>query len=336
MASKRRREKYFGKSAKLVTPAGGRGAGRIDEGRRPSSRRTTTRGPPTTRAAQVITAMARAGPHHRGDGQARPRAARPRSSTKRASGSINYAADYVMDMLDDTVGAIDEDIVVTTTLDRQYAGGRRARADRRAQRQGRQISASRRARSSRSTPTAPSSALVGGRDYADSQFDRASRRQAPARLRLQAVRLSQRARKGPDARHRARRRADHRQGLEPGKLFQGIFRAGDADQGAVAFAQHGRRAPRPGSRPQDGGAHRPSSRHRVRPRAERLDRARHVRGDAARTGVGLRRFRQWRHRRAAARHLQRPHRQRQAALLAQERQLRPGDRPAICRDDERR
>jgi len=46
---------------------------------------------------------------------------------EKGSGSINYAADYVMDMLDDTVGAIDQDIVVTTTLDpRMQADAERA------------------------------------------------------------------------------------------------------------------------------------------------------------------------------------------------------------------
>src|SRR5260370_19782040 len=35
----------------------------------------------------------------------------------KTAGSINYAADYVMDALDDTLGAIDQDIVVTTTID---------------------------------------------------------------------------------------------------------------------------------------------------------------------------------------------------------------------------
>ncbi len=39
------------------------------------------------------------------------------SYRNQGAGSINYAADYVMDMLDDTIGAIDQDIVVTTTLD---------------------------------------------------------------------------------------------------------------------------------------------------------------------------------------------------------------------------
>ena len=63
-------------------------------------------------------------------------------------------------------------------------------------------------------------------------------------------------------------------------------------------------------------AHRPSPRHRVRPRAQRLDRAGHLRSHAARTRRRLRRLRQRRHRRAAARDRARAHRQRQAALRA--------------------
>ena len=33
------------------------------------------------------------------------------------AGSANYAADYVMDVLDDFVGTIESDIVVSTTLE---------------------------------------------------------------------------------------------------------------------------------------------------------------------------------------------------------------------------
>ena len=69
---------------------------------------------------------------------------------------------------------------------------------------------------------------------------------------------------------------------------------------------------------------------------ERLDRARHLRGDAARNGRRLRRLRQWRHRRPAACHRAGAHGGRQAALCAAQRQLRPRHRAAIRGDDERR
>jgi membrane peptidoglycan carboxypeptidase len=35
----------------------------------------------------------------------------------KGAGSANYAADYVMEVLDDVVGTIDSDIVVSTTLE---------------------------------------------------------------------------------------------------------------------------------------------------------------------------------------------------------------------------
>ncbi|PWB82578.1 MAG: penicillin-binding protein, partial [Methylocystaceae bacterium] len=69
------------------------------------------------RAAQVVTAMAQEG--HITEAMAKLALARPAKARRdQGAGSINYAADYVMDMLDDTIGAIDQDIVVTTTLDR--------------------------------------------------------------------------------------------------------------------------------------------------------------------------------------------------------------------------
>ena len=68
------------------------------------------------RAAQVITAMAEQG--HITEAMAKMALANPAQVCRdKSAGSINYAADYVMDVLDDTVGAIDEDIVVTTTID---------------------------------------------------------------------------------------------------------------------------------------------------------------------------------------------------------------------------
>jgi penicillin-binding protein 1A len=90
----------------------------------------------------------------------------------KSAGSINYAADYVMDMLDDTVGAIDEDIVVTTTLDpRMQAAAEHAltdeldaKGDKYGVEQGALVALD---------PDGAVKALVGGRNYADSQFNRA-------------------------------------------------------------------------------------------------------------------------------------------------------------------
>src|ERR1700690_80321 len=91
---------------------------------------------------------------------------------QKGSGSANYAADYVMDMLDDTVGAIDEDIVVTTTLDpRMQAAAEHAltdelnaKGDKFGVEQGALVALD---------PNGAVKAMVGGRNYADSQFNRA-------------------------------------------------------------------------------------------------------------------------------------------------------------------
>ena len=123
------------------------------------------------RAAQVITAMAEQG--HITEAMAKLALANPAQVYHdKGAGSINYAADYVMDMLDDTVGAIDEDIVVTTTLDpKMQASAERAlsdelnaKGDKFGVEQGALVALD---------PDGGVKALVGGRNYADSQFNRA-------------------------------------------------------------------------------------------------------------------------------------------------------------------
>jgi penicillin-binding protein 1A len=90
----------------------------------------------------------------------------------RGAGSVNYAADYVMDVLDDTVGAIDQDIVVTTTLNAgmQLAGERALSEE--LDRQGGKFGVEQGALVALD-PSGSIKALVGGRNYADSQFNRA-------------------------------------------------------------------------------------------------------------------------------------------------------------------
>ncbi len=67
--------------------------------------------------------------YHRSHGETGALSACTGEEQEQGSGSINYVADYVMDILDDTVGAFDTDIVVTTTIDPtlQSAGERRSR-----------------------------------------------------------------------------------------------------------------------------------------------------------------------------------------------------------------
>jgi penicillin-binding protein 1A len=163
-------QKYFGKSARQVTLSEAAVlAGLMKSPTRLAPNRNLTAA--NERAAQVITAMAEQG--HITEAMAKLALASPAQVVHdKSAGSINYAADYVMDMLDDTVGAIDEDIVVTTTLDSRMQTAAEhaltdelnAKGDKFGVGQGALVALD---------PDGAVKALVGGRNYADSQFNRA-------------------------------------------------------------------------------------------------------------------------------------------------------------------
>jgi len=96
----------------------------------------------------------------------------PRVVAQASSGSINYVADWVLDALDDVLGHVDENIVVRTTIDASLqTDAGQALEDELAQKgdkykvhQGALVAM---------TPDGAVRALVGGRNYADSQFNRA-------------------------------------------------------------------------------------------------------------------------------------------------------------------
>jgi len=122
------------------------------------------------RASQVITAMAQEGMIT--DRMAALAIMQPATVSRETAGSINYAADYVMDVLDETVGAIDEDIVVTTTLsaDKQAAAEKALTEE--LDKSGKRYAVAQGALVSMD-PNGQIKALVGGRNYAESQFNRA-------------------------------------------------------------------------------------------------------------------------------------------------------------------
>ncbi len=163
-------QKYFGKSAKLVNLSEAAVlAGLMKSPSRLAPNHNLKAA--NERAAQVITAMAEQG--HITEAMAKLALAQPAQlNREKGAGSVNYAADYVMDMLDDTVGAIDQDIVVTTTLDsnlqtyaeRALTDELNAKGDKYGVEQGALVALD---------PDGGVKALVGGRSYADSQFNRA-------------------------------------------------------------------------------------------------------------------------------------------------------------------
>ncbi len=123
------------------------------------------------RATQVITAMAQEG--HITEAMAKSALSRPAQVFRDpGAGSINYVADYVMDVLDDTVGAIDQDIVVTTTIDPAMQHAAEKSLTEELAKHGAKYSVSQGALVSLDTG-GQIRALVGGRSYADSQFNRA-------------------------------------------------------------------------------------------------------------------------------------------------------------------
>ena len=123
------------------------------------------------RAAQVIAALQ--DEHYITAAQAKLALADPaRVVRPPGAGSLNYAADYVVDTLDDTIGAVDEDIVVQTTVSRKLeAEGEQALDDELAKK-GVKYAVSQGALVAMD-PDGAIRALIGGRDYAASQFDRA-------------------------------------------------------------------------------------------------------------------------------------------------------------------
>jgi len=108
-----------------------------------------------------------------GDEAARIALAHPARAVKPAgAGSANYVADWVMDAVDDLVGHFDDDIVVETTIDPALQNAaERALTDMLTQK-GEKLAVGEGALVAM-TPDGIVRALVGGRNYADSQFDRA-------------------------------------------------------------------------------------------------------------------------------------------------------------------
>ena len=195
---------------------GGRGAGRTDEvADQACAQPQPHRRQRARRAGHHRDG--RAGPHHRGDGQAGARLARPGRARKgRRLGQLRRRLCHGHARRHgrrDRRGHRRHHDARSA-----HAGGGRARADRRTRRQGRKVrrraGRAGRARSRRRGQGA------GRRPQLRRQpIQPRRRRQAPARLDIQAVRLSRRAGEGPDARHGARGRADLGQGLAAGELF---------------------------------------------------------------------------------------------------------------------
>ncbi len=163
-------QRYFGKSARQVNLAeAALLAGLVKS----PSRLAPTRNfdGAEQRAQIVLAAMSDAG-FIKDEAAKVAMAAPPRIVKQSAGGSINYVADWVMDVLNDLVGHIEQDLVVETTIDpAMQAAAEKALLDELNARgakfdveQGALVAL---------TPQGAVRALVGGRSYAESQFNRA-------------------------------------------------------------------------------------------------------------------------------------------------------------------
>ena len=163
-------QKYFGKPAKDVTLAeAAMLAGLVKS----PSRLAPDRNPEGAEARAKIVLAAMADARFITAQQAQAAATRPSYAVKPASaGTINYVADWVGEVLDDLVGQVDQSIVVETTIDPKLQSAAEAAVIDELAAKSVKFNVSQGALVAM-TPDGAVRAMVGGRNYADSQFNRA-------------------------------------------------------------------------------------------------------------------------------------------------------------------
>jgi penicillin-binding protein 1A len=164
-------QRYFGKSARSVTLAeAAMLAGLVQA----PSRLAPNRNPDAAekRAQLVIAAMNDQGLIS--DASAKTALVAPAEAVDKAgAGSINYAADHVMDLLDDYVGGVESDVTVLTTIDPKTQAQAEAALTEALNAQGARQGVTQGAMVAMA-PDGAIRALIGGRNYAKSQFNRAT------------------------------------------------------------------------------------------------------------------------------------------------------------------
>jgi len=95
-----------------------------------------------------------------------------RAGKPAGAGAVNYVADWVMAAVDDLVGQIDQDLVVETTIDPALQNAAEQALDDTLTQKGDKLGIGQGALVAM-TPDGTVRALVGGRNYGESQFDRA-------------------------------------------------------------------------------------------------------------------------------------------------------------------
>jgi len=163
-------QRYFGKSAKNVTVAeAAMLAGLVKS----PSRLAPNRNPEGAekRAQTVLTAMADA--KFITEAQAKASIGHPSYNVKAAgAGTVNYVADWIGEVLDDLIGQIDQNIVVETSIDPKLQSVAEASIIDELAAKSVKFNVSQGALVAM-TPEGAVRAMIGGRNYADSQYNRA-------------------------------------------------------------------------------------------------------------------------------------------------------------------
>jgi len=163
-------QRYFGKSARQLTlPEAAMLAGLVQA----PSRLAPNHNPQGAerRAAIVLADMTEL--KMITPGQAKLALAHPAHAIKPpAAGSVNYVADWVMDAVNDLIGKFDQDIVVDTTIDPVLQNAAERALTETLNQKGDRLNVGEGALVAM-TPDGVVRALVGGRDYGQSQFNRA-------------------------------------------------------------------------------------------------------------------------------------------------------------------
>jgi len=163
-------QRYFGKSARQLTLAeAAMLAGLVKS----PSRLSPARNPDGAerRAQVVLAAMVDAG--FITDGMAKTAIANePRIVKPTAGGSANYVADWIMDVLNDLIGRVEQDIVVDTSIDPNLQAAAETALIEELAQKGEKFGVGQGAMVAMS-PDGAVRAVVGGRNYGESQFNRA-------------------------------------------------------------------------------------------------------------------------------------------------------------------
>ena len=163
-------QRYFGKPARNVTVAeAAMLAGLVKS----PSRLAPNRNPEgaAKRAQTVLTAMADA--KFITDAQAQASIGHPSYNVKAAgAGTINYVADWIGEVLDDLIGQVDQNIVVETSIDARLQSVAEASIIDELAAKSVKFNVSQGALVAM-TPDGAVRAMVGGRNYAESQYNRA-------------------------------------------------------------------------------------------------------------------------------------------------------------------